>query len=202
MEKKVDILGKEQGFVMALIGKPGSGKTYIIKDLLKTKLKDQYSYVVLCSPSSMEYKGIIPETQTTNTFSIEWLYKIINMINVSQQGAENKKVLLIIDDCIADLKEKQKDHRLTSLFFNRRHLIWGGMLNILFTAQKYTMIPARYRSCITNLILFSISPFDMQKIFEESIIKYTKAQWQMQIEKIYEKEHNYLEIDVDKQIIN
>ena len=203
MEKEAPILAKSQGFVIGLIGKPGSGKTYLIKELLTETLKDKFSYILLCSPSSHEYKDLVPGTQATNVFEIGWVYKMINIINLSQQSAKNKNVLLIIDDCISDIKDKQKDPKLSALFFNRRHLLWGdGIISIVLTSQKYTMIPARFRSCLTNLMLFSISPFDMQKIFEESIIKFTKAQWISLINAVYEKEHSYLEIDIDKQVIN
>lgn len=203
MEKKVELLKKEQGFILALIGKPGSGKTYLIKKMVTNDFKGAFSYVLLCSPSSMEYEDIIPETQRHESFDIAWVYKMINVINLSQQTALNKNVLLIIDDCIAEVKDKLKDTKIASLFFNRRHLLWGeGKISIVITSQKYTMIPARFRSCITNLLLFSISPFDMQKIFEESIIKYSKAAWTEAISKVYEKEHSALMIDIDMQLIN
>ena len=203
MEKTPPMLTKTQGFVLGLIGKPGSGKTYLIKELLGKTFKDKFSYLLLCSPSNHEYKDLVPDTQSTATFEIGWIYKMINMINMSQQASKNKNVLLVIDDCISDIKEKQKDPKLSALFFNRRHLLWGdGIISIVLTSQKYTMIPARFRSCLTNLVLFSISPFDMQKIFEESIVKFTKTQWASVINSVYEKEHSYLEIDIDKQLIN
>ena len=203
MEKEAPILTKAQGFVLGLIGKPGSGKTYLIKELLGKTFTDKFSYLLLCSPSNHEYKELVPESQSSNTFEIGWIYKMLNMINLSQQGSKNKNVLLVIDDCISDIKDKQKDTKLSALFFNRRHLLWGdGIISIVITSQKYTMIPARFRSCLTNLVLFSISPFDMQKIFEESIVKFTKTQWVTLINTVYEKEHNYLEIDIDKQLIN
>lgn len=203
MEKKIDLLKKEQGFILGLIGKPGSGKTYLIKHLLSTLFSNKFSYVLICSPSALEYHDIVPKTQCHETFDMGWLYKMINMINLSQQTSQNKNILIVVDDCIAEVKDKIKDTKTASLFFNRRHLLWGnGIISILLTSQKYTMIPARFRSCLTNLVLFSLSPFDMQKIFEESIVKFTKAQWFELISKVYEKEHNYLEIDIDKQLIN
>lgn len=203
MEKKVNILEKEQGFILGLIGKPGSGKTYLIKKMITEDFKNAFSYILLCSPSSIEYNSIIPDTQRHDNFDISWVYKMINVINLSQQSSLNKNILLIIDDCIAEVKDKLKDTKIASLFFNRRHLLWGeGKISIIITSQKYTMIPARFRSCITNLLLFSLSPFDMQKIFEESIVKYSKASWQEAISKVYEKEHSALMIDIDKQLIN
>ena len=203
MEKAPMMVDKAQGFMLGLIGKPGSGKTFLIKYLISEVFKDKFSYMLLCSPSNIEYKDYIPESQSYSSFDIGWIYKMINMINLSQQQSKNKNVVIIIDDCIAEVKDKIKDSKIASLFFNRRHLLWGnGIISIVLTSQKYTMVPARFRSCLTNIILFSLSPFDMQKIFEESIVKFTKAQWAEIIGKVYEKEHNYLEIDIDKQLIS
>lgn len=201
MEKKYNLSEKSQGFVLGIIGKPGSGKTYIIKRLLENELKGKFSYVLLCSPSFMEYDSLIPASQKRASLDLEWLCKAINLINVSQQTSSVKNVLVILDDCVAEIKDKQKNVKLTSFIFNRRHLLWDGVISLIITSQKYTMVPARYRSCFTNLYLFSLSPFDMQKIFDESIIRFSKMEWQAFITRIFEKEFNFLEIDIDKQIV-
>jgi energy-coupling factor transporter ATP-binding protein EcfA2 len=200
-DKFESIIQKSQGYVLSIIGKPGSGKTTLIKKLIKATFKDKYSYILLISPSQSEYEDIIPATQMTHVFSIEWLYGMINMINTSMQS-KKCNVLLILDDCIGEIKESQKNSKIVGLFFNRRHLLWNGTLSYIMTAQKYTMIPAKFRSCITDICLFNLSPFDMDKIFEESVIKYTHGEWQSHISKLYDKDFEHIRFDIDKQIIN
>lgn len=195
------IISKTAGFSLCVVGKPGSGKTTLIKNLLTAVFSDKFSYILIVSPSIAEYEGMVPGTQMTSVFSMEWLIKMFNMINVTMQKAPSK-VLVVLDDCISEIKDKQKDPKLINLFFNRRHILWNGVIDLIITTQKYTMFPAKFRSCLTDIALYNISPFDMAKIFEESIIRFTKTQWELEVAKIFEKEFTYVHLDIDKQVIN
>mgnify|MGYP001490885473 CR=1 FL=1 len=64
------------------------------------------------------------------------------------------------------------------------------------------MMPAKFRSVITDIIFFNLSPLDLDQVFEESIIKFTKKEWKDSISKIYDKEYNYVYLDIDHQLIN
>lgn len=192
---------KPQGFVLAIVGKPGSGKTYIIQELLKGPLSKTFDYVALCSPSLKEYKDLVPPSQTTQIVSEEWICQMINSINLATNSSSPVKVLFVLDDSVADLKLLERRPKILNLFFNRRHLLWNGCVSLIFTTQKYTMMPARYRSCITDTIMFNLSPFDMDKIYSELIIKFRKGEWKDIISRVFDKEHSFLFIDVDKQII-
>lgn len=195
-----DLIEKPQGFVLGIVGKPGSGKTTLIKRLLTTTFAGKYSYIIIVSPSSDEYETLIPATQRNSVFSIQWLYKRINLINTTLQQ-KNGRVLLVIDDCIGEIKDQQKDHKVIGMFFNRRHLLWNSTFDYIITTQKYTMMPAKFRSCITDLAIFNLSPFDLDKIYEESIIRYTKVQWRQYITQLYSHPFEVLRFDLDKQII-
>ena len=144
---------------------------------------------------------MIPDTQRNSGLSIDWIYKAINVIITTKQ-TEEASVLLILDDVVSDMKDHEKDPRLISLFFNRRHLLWNGNVSIMITTQKYTMIPARFRSCITDIIIFNLSPFDTKKVFEESILKYTKREWEQAVSKIFDVKFSNMHVDIDTQEIN
>jgi hypothetical protein len=49
-------------------------------------------------------------------------------------------VLVIIDDLIADLHENKTSRELKELVFNRRHLLTNGMVSIILTSQKYSLV--------------------------------------------------------------
>lgn len=192
---------QNKGFILGIIGKPGCGKTTFIKNILTNELKEQFDYILLASPSSVEYNDIIPPKQLMPTLSLSTITKWINLINLSNKG-EPSNVLIILDDVVSEVKDLYKNVKLTQLFYNRRHLLWNGLISIIITSQKYTMIPAKFRSVFTDVIFFNLSPFDVDKVFEESIIKYTKPEWKSKISKIFDKEYNSIHLDIDSQEIN
>lgn len=196
---------KTNGFVLGVVGKPGAGKTTLIQDVLRRELVGHFSYVILCSPSEIEYESLIPEKQRACLFNKEWLIKMINMLNISigdgSGSAESAKVLFILDDCISEIKALEKEPLVINLFFNRRHMLWNGVISLMITTQKYTMVPAKFRSCFTDLVFFNLSPFDIDKIFEDSIVKYTKAEWKSTVARVYDTPFNYICLNIDTQVI-
>lgn len=225
---------KKEGFVLLIVGKPGSGKTTIIQGLLSNCFRGVFNFILLMSPSHEEYAGLIPEGQRAFDVDLPWLTKAINMINVnSQSSTEQQKVLIIIDDCISTIKDTisaagvraaskaatqstglpsaipqtaplpkgPQQSLISSLFFNHRHLLWNGRISLIVTTQKYTMLPARFRSTITDLVMFGISPFDSDKIWSESIIKYTKQEWKEMVAQLFTCSFKALYLNIDTQTI-
>jgi len=199
MMTKLDVASKPNGFFMLIVGKPGSGKTTLIKEMLINELSGKFHYILVFSPSSREYYDIISSEQTFTEFNEEVIRKAINMMYLAPIK-EHKKILFIVDDAIADIKSNEKNQQIISLFFNRRHLVDNGTISLLITTQKYTMVPARFRSCITDIRFFGISPFDVEKIYEESVIKYTKKEWKELICVIYENKFVNIHFDLDSQL--
>ena len=192
-----NLTDKDLGFEMLSIGKPGSGKTTFIKKMISSK--KFYDYIFLISPSAIEYPEI-PTPQKTTVFTTEFIIKAINMVNSAIGTGREGKVLIILDDCIAEIKKLNNDPKVVGLFFNRRHLLWNGRIDLIISSQKYTMLPAKFRSCITDLLIFGVSPFDMKKIIDESTMLFTKREWIEKIKQIYEKEHGALYINIDRQL--
>jgi hypothetical protein len=75
------------------------------------------------------------------------------------------KVLLIIDDCITDLKNH--DYVL-KLIYNRRHM--AGSVSIIITSQVYNKVNLAIRKAATDLVLFSTSnKKELDSVFQDFI---------------------------------
>jgi hypothetical protein len=196
---------KPQGFVMGLIGKPGSGKTTKVRELLSGSVGRDFDHIAVFSPSHKEYHDLVPKEQCIGKFDLYRLRQVINFVNSlasTKPKGYSSKLLIVLDDVIADVKKFADNTDVVALFFNRRHLLWEGSVSIVITTQKYTMMPAKFRSCLTALVFFSLSPFDLDKIYDDSIIIYTKRQWKDMVMKVYSAEHACINIDLDKQLIS
>lgn len=87
-------------------------------------------------------------------------------------------VLIIIDDLIADLYENKTSRELKELVFNRRHLLTNGMVSIILTSQKYSLVrnytflnkkASPIRSNLTLFFTFRLNNVCLEKIKKEII---------------------------------
>jgi hypothetical protein len=109
------------------------------------------------------------------------------------------KVLLILDDCISDIRGKGKseiENLLHRIFFNRRHLAGkGGSLSIIATSQTYNKIDPKLRKTASHLIFFeNKNKKELDSIFEE-VILIPKKEFYDTLRYIYDKKYQFMYID-------
>lgn len=77
---------------MLLIGKPGSGKTYMVQRLLKDACmyKGRFDYVFVMSPSVKKIGIPVKRDQQIDHFSIAWLFEKIAKVNSEQLKRHDK----------------------------------------------------------------------------------------------------------------
>lgn len=156
-------LPNSYNFFMLLIGKPGSGKsTFWLNLLMKNKRKDNYYkkfdsvYIFSKSLNTITTKIHLDEDHIFN--SLDGLEDLIEDIKETDD-----KTLIIIDDCVADIKDVDWFMRL---IFNRRHI--GGGISLIITSQVYNRIQLAVRKCASDLILFNTAnKKELNAIFEE-----------------------------------
>lgn len=154
-------------FLGLICGKPGSGKTSLLKFILKNEklLFKKFDYVYILSPSWREYTSLfLPDDNFTNELDFEWIAKHINPIKKTQ---EYINVLFVIDDLVADLHKNSRSKEIMDFIFNRRHILHNGMISIIITSQKYKRVPTVIRSNITFIIFFRLNNMDLKQIKEE-----------------------------------
>ena len=126
--------------------------------------------------------------------SLENLQSMLGMIKDT-----GEKVLLILDDCISDIRGKGKaevENLLHRMFFNRRHLAGkGGSLSIIATSQTYNKIDPKLRRTASQLVLFeNKNKKELDSIFEEAILIPKKEFYEV-LRYIYDKKYQFMYID-------
>lgn len=69
---------------MVIVGKPGSGKTTLMENLLRdeTFYKGKFNKILVISPSLSKLNFHFPRNDSNSEFSIEWIFEKLHEINV------------------------------------------------------------------------------------------------------------------------
>ena len=169
-------LPQKKNFFLGLIGKPGSGKTSLLMNLITKRNKcfnRKFDKVFLFSPSLATDKdnkfSTLPSDQIYDELSVENLDEVLKRVKGSGDDT-----LLILDDVINDItKSTELQRNLCRVIMNRRHLTTdgeNGTMGIIMTTQVAIKIPAPIRKCLTHLVLFNTSnKKELQTIFDEFV---------------------------------
>ena len=165
-------------FISLIIGKPGSGKTYLLQSLLlNPKLYFKFfNHVYIISPYKFN-KELCTSEVFISEFNISSIYQnIINKHDILQKKKEKESqnvtvkkqhILIIIDDFISRIKQEENNKSMIDLFYNRRHLVKNTTISFIITTQKYVMLPLKIRACLTSLYMFKTNNKELGTIINE-----------------------------------
>jgi hypothetical protein len=194
-----------KSFSMLVIGKPGQGKTNLLLNLITKQGKafnKKFDRVYIFSPSLATIKGddpfeLIPETQKFTEASFDNIENFLDQIDNT-----GEKVLLILDDVIADIRGKGRaevENKLEKIFFNRRHLCGaGGSCSIIATSQTYNKISPKLRKTASHFVLFENRQKKEQKSIFEEIILIPEKEYNDVLKYIYDKKYNFMYLDTTR----
>ncbi len=123
------------GHKITVIGRPGSGKTYLITSLLYEKRASFPVGLVMSGTedSNHHYSNIFPSLFVYNRLDIPVLKRFINRQKLARKYLENSWALLLLDDCMDDPRMFNSP-LFQGLYKNGRH--W----NMLFImSMQYCM---------------------------------------------------------------
>jgi len=166
-------------FLLAICGKPGSGKTSLLKHLMKSEtfFFKKFDFVFIISPSVQEFKSFfLPPENLFTKLDLTFLEDSIKRVkkHMAEHNYPYTNVLFILDDCITDLYALKNDKDILAFIFNRRHLLEidgkdKGMVSIIITSQKFNKMSTSIRTCLSSFIFFKLNPIDYKILFEDLI---------------------------------
>lgn len=191
---------------MSIVGSTKSGKTYLMKKMLKDFLP-KIDYLVILSPTcelSGDFKcfgnNTNPEEGTVvHTFdNVSEFKSIINEIVSSQDKIsrahskmETPSLFLVLDDCVNTNILSFKGI-IDSLSTRSRHY----NLSIAILAQRMRSIPSTFRLNTKYFILFSCSNMlEMERFLEEYCIKSERKNIRSALKTIYAEPYNFIFAD-------
>jgi len=162
LKKINEPLSKKSG-AYYIVGRPQSGKTSLWLSMLLTKHQGYYRkfdkiYLISNSLATLPLPLLnLPAEQIFDGYNEEELFEILKN---EKESKENNNILIVIDDCIKDLKSK----KFNKLILNRRHIIQNvdnpkvksGVM-IFLTGQTYSLLELQVRKNMSDVILFPTS---------------------------------------------
>jgi hypothetical protein len=103
------------------------------------------------------------------------------------------KYAIIIDDMASQLKNGDVQKALKQIAMNKRHL---GIYSTFIMSQTWKSVPFEVRRLYSNIILFKVSPDEMESIFTETLPQYKSISQDIQ-KIVYDKPHEYLVINTE-----
>lgn len=154
---------------IAIIGKPGTGKTSLVKDILYRHRK-RFTKGILMSgttASSKDFEGVFPDIFIYNKYKADVadnFWKTQKKI-VRRRGKGNPKNMacFVVDDCMHEAKSWVSSETIADIFMNGRHY---DMLFII--AMQYCMgISPSLRTCLDYIFILRENSYtNKKKLFE------------------------------------
>ena len=208
MNPAIESLSKS--FNLILVGRPGSGKTNFLINLVKNGkmngerrgLKKMFHNIVVCSPSISSLKKNIfknlDESKLFEEFNMEFIEFVRELTDIDSEEGYN--TLIICDDVGTQLRKSAAvEKAYLQLAFNRRH----RRLSMITTVQSYKNLPVGLRTSASHLVLWRpVNQKELISVWEEVLGPIEKKDLNKFIEFVFDKKHNFLFTDMSLMLSN
>lgn len=151
---------EDEPFVMSIVGRRGSGKGYLVVDLLRYFYKGSFDFIVWISPTFelQDVFGDIPDKTGIVVFP-EWRFEIVEALfaymKMRNQGKTKNDVketcLLVLDDVGALAQKGSLSEQLSKIAFTSRHF----QISMIEITQRITLVSPGVRSQMNALLMFA-----------------------------------------------
>jgi len=143
-QMEIDLVNK----TVSLVAKRNSGNSVLLKHLVEAQKNEFHKIMVVCPTESINrfYRSLVPASCIFDEWKEDWANALIDKmtrINQDTPAEERKKVLLILDDVMADTDFRQSP-ALKKIYLRGRHCGIG----VVSTCQYlYNLPPVCRNNC-------------------------------------------------------
>ena len=194
-------LPHKNGFAIAIVGAPGSGKSSVLFSLIKSRdaYRKRFHKVIAVIPSSsldsLKSNPLkdLPDEQRFEDLTFDSLEEIVEMVEENRE--DELLTLLLLDDVSAELQDPIILKKMMRLYLNRRHL----KLSIISIAHSLTgkgALPYTIRKNLSHLILFK--PSSSLDILNSDFLHMLKDKFKELTDYVYKDPHDHLMIELNR----
>ena len=195
-------LPHRNGFVYAMVGSGGSGKSSLLLSIFKsTKFyKKKFDNIYLFTPRSsylsVEKHPFEDHENVYHELTIKKLETIYNELNELKENSINDNLpiensIIIIDDFANDLKNNDLIIFLNKMIIKARHL----SCCFIFTLQNYFLLPLTIRKQITNCTIFKSKNKKEWETISDELLNMNKEDTLKLYNYVFDKPYTHLDID-------
>lgn len=195
-------LPRRNGFVYALIGAGGSGKSSLMLSMFKSpqyyrcKFDNIFYFTPASSFLSVEKHPFSSHDKVYHDLELETLEGIYDeLLSLKEEALINgcplEHSLIVIDDFANDLKDAELSKKINQAIVKTRHLncCW------IFTLQSYTLFPKVLRKQITNATIFKPNNNEEWESINKELLNMNKVNLVNLYNYCFDKPYQHLDID-------
>ena len=195
-------LPRRNGFVYALIGAGGSGKSSLMLSMFKSpqyyrcKFDNIFYFTPASSFLSVEKHPFSHHDKVYHDLDAETLDSIyVELLALKEEALINgcplEHSLIVIDDYANDLKDKELSKKINQAIVKTRHLNCCWIL----TLQSYTLLPKVLRKQITNATIFKPNNNEEWDSINKELLNMSKPNLINLYNYCFDKPYQHLDID-------
>jgi ABC-type dipeptide/oligopeptide/nickel transport system ATPase component len=195
-------LPRRNGFVYAMVGAGGSGKSSLMLSMFKSpkyyrnKFDNIYYFTPQSSFLSVEKHPFQEHDKIYHELDEDTLEEINNeLLELKENSIDNdspiEHSLIIIDDFASDLKDKNLIKRLNKMIVKTRHINCSW----IFTLQAYNLFPKILRKQITNATIFKPNNNQEWESINQELLNLPKNDLIKLYDYVFDVQYTHLDID-------
>ncbi len=195
-------LPRRNGFVYALIGAGGSGKSSLMLSMFKSpkyyrsKFDNIYYFTPSSSFMSVEKHPFSNHDKVYHELELDTLENIYEELLALKEeaiacGQPLEHSLIIIDDFANDLKETEMAQKINKAIIKTRHLCCAWV----FTLQSYTLLPKVLRKQLSYASIFKPNNNEEWASINEELLNMSRPNLIRLYDYCFDKPYQHLDID-------